>query len=59
MAGLDNKISNIIGTKLPQWLLNQIQTRSIAGARDSRDNENLLFLANKSCCIFSNSFIFV
>ena len=51
MAGLDNKISNIIGTKLPQWLLNQIQTRSIAGARDSRDNENLLFLANKSCWV--------
>lgn len=51
MAGLDNKISNIIGTKLPQWLLNQIQTRSIAGARDSRDNDNLLFLANKSCWV--------
>jgi GH24 family phage-related lysozyme (muramidase) len=51
MAGLDNKISNIIGTKLPQWLLSQIQTRSINGARDSRDNSNILYLTNKSAWV--------
>jgi len=51
MAGLDNKISNIIATKLPQWLLDQVQTRAILGAKDSRDNNNLLFLANKSCWV--------
>jgi hypothetical protein len=51
MAGLDNKISNIIGTKLPQWLLKQIELRSVNGARDSRDNDNILFLANKTAWV--------
>jgi hypothetical protein len=26
--GLDNKISNIIGTKVPQWVIKQLETRS-------------------------------
>lgn len=48
---LDNKISNIIGTKLPQWLLNQLDARSRQNSRDSRDNDNLLFIANKSAWV--------
>ncbi len=49
MAGLDtNKISNILGTKIPQWLINQLGTRAVQGSRDSRDNDNILYLANKS-----------
>ena len=51
MAGLDNKISNIIGTKIPQWVLNQLGTRSIQNSKDSRDNDNILYLANKSAWI--------
>lgn len=51
MAGLDNKISNIIGTKLPQWLLDQIEARSINSARESRDNDNVLYLTNKSAWV--------
>jgi len=51
MAGLDNKLSNIIGTKLPQWLLKQIETRSRANSREFRDNDNILYLANKSAWV--------
>jgi len=48
---LDNKISNIIGTKLPTWVLNQLETRSNKNTQDSRDNDNILYLANKSAWI--------
>jgi hypothetical protein len=48
---LDNKISNIIGTKLPQWLLNQLDARAKLNAQDSRDNNNLLYLTNKSAWV--------
>ena len=52
MAGLDtNKISNILGTKLPQWLINQLGTRAVQGSQDRRDNDNILFLANKSAWV--------
>ena len=48
---LDNKISNIIGTKLPQWLLNQLDARAKLNAQDSRDNNNLLYLTNKTAWV--------
>jgi GH24 family phage-related lysozyme (muramidase) len=52
MAGLDtNKISNILGTKIPQWLIRQLDLRSIQNTQDQRDNSNLLFVANKSAWI--------
>jgi hypothetical protein len=52
MAGLDtNKISNILGTKLPQWLIAQLTTRSQQGSKENRDNDNVLYLANKSAWI--------
>ena len=52
MAGLDtNKISNILGTKLPQWLISQLTTRSQQGSKDNRDNDNILYLANKSAWV--------
>ena len=51
MAFDSNKISNIIGTKIPQWLINQLDTRANQGARDSRDNDNILFIANKTAWI--------
>jgi len=52
MAGLDtNKISNILGTKLPQWLIDQLGTRAVQGSQDRRDNDNILFLANKSAWV--------
>ena len=52
MAGLDtNKISNILGTKIPQWLLKQLDYRSQQNTQDRRDNDNILFLANKTAWI--------
>lgn len=50
---LDNKISNIIGAKLPQWVLNQIGTRSNKNTQESRvnDNDNILYLANKTAWV--------
>lgn len=49
--GLDNKISNIIGTKLPQWLIQQFDVRANRNSDDVRTNENLLYLANKSAWV--------
>ena len=48
MATNDNKISNVIGTHIPDWLLKQLQTRSAKGILDSRNNANLQYLGNKS-----------
>ena len=50
--GLDNKISNIIGTKLPQWLIKQTDLRANSNSYDDRSiNNNLLYIANKSAWI--------
>ena len=49
--GLDNKISNIIGTKVPQWLVQQFDVRADRNSDDVRKNENLLYLANKSAWV--------
>ena len=48
MAGLDNKISNIIGTSIPTWLLKQLDARSEKNTLNSRDTQNILYLA----CIY-------
>jgi hypothetical protein len=48
MAQNDNKISNVIGTHIPLWLLEQLQTRSKKGTQANRDNQNLQYLANKT-----------
>ncbi len=49
--GLDNKISNILGVKLPQWLLKQLETRSRQNSQNVRDNDNVLFLGNKTAWV--------
>jgi len=49
--GLDNSISNIIGKKLPQWVLNQLETRANQNSKDSRDTDNILYLANKTAWV--------
>jgi hypothetical protein len=49
--GLDNSISNIIGKELPQWVLNQLETRANQNSKDSRDNDNILYLANKTAWV--------
>ena len=46
-----NKISNILGSKIPQWLINQLGTRASQGAKDVRDNNNILYIANKTAWI--------
>lgn len=45
---LSNKLSNIIGTRIPQWIINQLTQRSVKGSLDSRNNDNLLYLTNKT-----------
>lgn len=47
-AGLDNKITNIIGSRIPMWVINQLTMRSVRGSLPIRDNENLTYLANKT-----------
>lgn len=49
--GLDNKIANIIGAKLPQWVLRQLVNRANKNTQDSRNNDNLLYLANKTAWV--------
>lgn len=48
MAGLDNKISNIIGTKIPNKILQQLYLRSEKGSSYFRDTNNLVYLSNKT-----------
>lgn len=48
---LDNKISNILGVRIPEWLYQQLQTRSVQNSQSYRDNNNLLYLANKTAWI--------
>ncbi len=48
---LDNKISNIIGVKIPEWLYRQLETRSIQNSKSVRDTNNLLYLANKTAWV--------
>ena len=48
MATNDNKISNVIGAHIPNWLLEQLQTRSKKGTQANRDNQNLQYLGNKT-----------
>lgn len=46
---IDSKINNIIGSKLPQWLLNQLHQRSLQNSvSGTRDNNNILYVGNKS-----------
>lgn len=45
---LDNKISNIIGVRLPEWVLKQLNTRSEQGSKDAKDNNNILYVGNKT-----------
>lgn len=48
MPGLDNKISNVIATQLPSWLIKQLNTRANQNSKSFRDNDNLKYLANKT-----------
>jgi len=48
---LSNKISNILGTKLPNWLIDQLVRRANEGGQSVRDNDNILFLANKTAWV--------
>lgn len=48
---LDNKISNIIGVRIPEWLNRQLKTRSAQNSKEFRDNNNLLYLTNKTAWV--------
>lgn len=48
---LDSKISNILGVRIPVWLEDQINTRSEQNSKDNRNNDNLLYLANKTAWV--------
>lgn len=48
---LDNKISNIFGAKIAPWVLKQLKTRSVQNSKNTRDNDNLLYLANKTAWV--------
>ena len=48
MTIYDNKISNVIGTHIPNWLLKQLETRSKKISETNRDNANLQYLGNKT-----------
>jgi hypothetical protein len=48
---LSDKISNILGTQIPFWVIQQLDTRSKQNTQDVRDNDNLIYLANKSAWV--------
>jgi hypothetical protein len=51
MAGLDNKITNIIGTRIPVWVFNQLEERSNKSSSTSRTTNELLYIANKTAWV--------
>jgi len=54
MPSLDNKISNVFGTALPQWLKDQIAIRSNYtdfGAKEGQEDLNAIYRANKTAWI--------
>jgi len=48
---LDNKISNVLGAALPNWLKDQLKLRSDYNTQENRDDSNILYLANKTAWI--------
>jgi len=48
---LDNKITNILGAAMPTWLKNQLFARYTVNSLSHRDDDNLLYLANKTAWI--------
>lgn len=46
MPGLDNRLENIIGAPLPDWLIFQLNKRSEENSREFRDNNNISYLLN-------------
>jgi hypothetical protein len=48
---LDNKLSNVFGTKIAPWVFEQLKTRSEKNSQQSRDTNNLLYLANKTAWV--------
>jgi len=51
MAGLDNKISNVLGAALPYWLKRQIQLRSQYNNQANRDDLNVSYLTNQTAWV--------
>ena len=47
-AGLSNKITNVIGTPLPNFVRAQFKIRAEKTSLDNRDDTNLVYLANKT-----------
>ena len=51
MAGLDNKISNVLGAALPYLLKRQIQLRSQYNNQANRDDLNVSYLTNQTAWV--------
>lgn len=48
---LDNRLENIIGAPLPDWVILQLNQRSEQNSKEYRDNANLTYLSNKNAFI--------
>lgn len=46
-----NKLSNVIGTPIPQWLINQFNIRAKQNTLNHRNSDNLKYLANKTAWV--------
>ena len=42
------RVSNVLGTPVFQWVIDQLGTRAENNSREDRDDSNLIYLANKS-----------
>jgi len=49
---INGKLTNVLGVKMPFWIVNQLETRSNKGSLSDRsDNENLKYLSNKTAWV--------
>lgn len=48
---INGRLTNVMGIKMPFWIINQLDTRSKMAASTERDNDNLKFVSDKSAWI--------
>lgn len=48
---INSRLTNVIGIKMPFWIVNQLETRSRMASSLQRDNNNLKFVSDKSAWV--------
>lgn len=47
----DSRVSSALGVPLPQWIIDQLNTRSMQSSKIARDTDNIIYQGNKTAWI--------